>query len=184
MRVCERENFGLSLSTRLQLRKTRLFWRDHFGLRWFTVWTLALIIYLAVGLQPADAKDYNFAGQLSIPAIGLQSDVAELKLESGGLSTPETIVGSYSKSLNKTLLIGHSTGIFSELHALKVGDFIQLNGEDYRVVSIQNLSKSQINMQKLLKAEEKETLVLMTCAGIVFSNGDATERLIIIAQKS
>jgi sortase (surface protein transpeptidase) len=39
-------------------------------------------------------------------------------------------------------------------------------------------------MKELLKAEDTDTLVLMTCAGELMSNNDATHRLIVTAKKS
>ncbi len=41
--------------------------------------------------------------------------------------------------------------------------------------------KSMISMSELLKADDKETIVIMTCAGESLENGDATHRLIVTA---
>ena len=181
MRVCVRENFGLPLGTRIKLRRMRLFWRDSFGLKWFTLWAAAFLIYLIIGLQPVEAKNYHIVGQLTIPSIGLTSDVAELTLEDGNLATPDSLVGGFYSAAHKTLLIGHSTGIFSELHALKTGDALKYDDQAYTVVSTEILPKTAVDMRKILQAEANDTLILMTCAGTLLSNGDATERLIVTA---
>ncbi len=175
--------FELPLSLRIKLRKLRLLWRESFGLKWLAAWAVALIIYLAVGLQPAEAINYQIAGQLSIPAAGLTAAVTELKLENGELRTPDALVGSYQRHPNKTLLIGHSTGVFAQLKMVQAGEQIVYNGTIYNIYSKEIVAKSEVDMRELLKSEEKETLVLMTCAGELLNGGDATERLIVKAVK-
>ena len=139
------------------------------------------IIYMAIGLQPAEATNYNISTSLSIPAIGLESGVAELGLRDGRLDTPATIVGSYTKAKNKTLLVGHSTTVFVDLDRLRLGDAIYYNNEEYRAVEIQRIPKAQIHMNEVLAPREKETLVIMTCAGELYRNGDASHRLMVVA---
>mgnify|MGYP003312839861 CR=1 FL=1 len=41
--------------------------------------------------------------------------------------------------------------------------------------------KSMINMAEILQEEDKDTLVLMTCAGEDLGNGDSTHRLLVTA---
>ena len=140
---------------------------------------LAFIIY---GLMPAKAVEaYDIEGEVVIPSIGLTSDVTKVELTAEGLETPDTIVGSYSRNQNKTLLFGHSTTVFTDLKKVKLGDYIEYGGNNYEVRAIDMLAKSKINMDKLLKAEDKDTLVIMTCAGTLLDGGDATHRLIITA---
>ena len=86
-----------------------------------------------------------------------------------------------NKNENKTLLIGHSTTVFSELNRVQLKDKIIYDGRDYLVNKIETWKKELINMGRLLKAEEKDTIVLMTCAGELLGEGDATHRLIITA---
>ena len=142
---------------------------------------LITVIYFAVGLSPAEATNYEITSQLSIPSIGLTSDVTRLKLENKRLETPDTIVGSYSQADNKTLLIGHSTTVFMELDNIKSGDEITYEQKKYRVVNIEVLAKAEISMNKILKPAEKDTVIIMTCAGELYDGGDASHRLIIEA---
>ena len=151
---------------------------------WFTVFTVAvIIIYIVTGLQSAEAVNYQISTVLSIPAIGLKSDVTELSLNGRQLDTPDTIEGSYSQAENKTLLIGHSTTAFTKLHLAKLGDTIYYNDGAYRAVEILKLPRGQISMTKVLAGAEEETLILMTCAGALYNDGDASHRLMVIATK-
>lgn len=144
-------------------------------------YVLVAAIYLVVGLQPANAEGYEIASQISIPEIGLESDVAAVELAGKDLSTPELIVGSFAGAKNKTLLLGHSTTVFRELWKLRRGDEIIYDGRKYEVAKIEFLRKGQVRMSRILKDEAKETLVLMTCAGELLDGGDATHRLVLTA---
>lgn len=160
----------------MELRK-HLNWRGIF----VGLYVLAFGIYIAIGLQPAEASDYVISGTLSIPKLSLTSEVTDLTLENGQLNTPDTIVGSYTRAPHKTLLIGHSTTVFRELDKVEPGDDIYYNDKIYRVIKREVLAKPDISMGKLLRREEEDTLVIMTCAGELKENGDATHRLIITA---
>ena len=140
-----------------------------------------LAMYLVVGLQPAEATNYEIATELSIPSIGLDSDVTILQVEERELKTPETIVGSYGRARNKTLLIGHSTTVFQDLEEVKLGDVIMYDDAPYKVFAIELVEKAEINMNEILAPADEETLVLMTCAGTLLDGGDATHRLIVTA---
>lgn len=141
-----------------------------------------LFVYLVIGLQPAaDAKLLPVYTNINIPSIKLESDVTELKLEGPGLSTPDYIVGSFSKEKNKTLLIGHSSTVFKNLFFVKMNDVILFNGKSYIVNEIKIDAKDDIDMDSLLSEEEIDSLVLMTCAGDSLGSGDYTHRLIIKA---
>ena len=145
------------------------------------LYAVLLAIYIIVGLQPVGAAELEVAAEVSIPAINLTSDVTNLELNGNKLDTPGTIVGSYSQAENKTLLIGHSTTVFRDLDKVKVGDEIDYDGKVYKVLKSETLEKSEIDMRKLLKAADEDTLVIMTCAGELLDGGDATHRLIITA---
>lgn len=160
----------------MELRK-HIYFRNMFLIMYF----LSVIVYVVIGLQPAEAHDYTVSGSLSIPSIGLSSDVTTLELNNRRLDTPDTIVGSYSRVSNKTLLIGHSTTVFSDLNRVKKGDEIFYNNKTYRVDDIAVLAREDISMVDLLEHEEKDTLVVMTCAGKLLGEGKATHRLIITA---
>ena len=141
---------------------------------------IVTVIYFAVGLSPARAAIYDTSGTVEIPSIGLNSDVTTLSLTSEGLQTPDTIVGSYTRG-NKTLLIGHSTTVFQDLDDVKLGDIIYYNGEKYKVSTISVARKEDIIMSELLRPDEQESLVVMTCAGTLLEHGDATHRLMLDA---
>ncbi|MBR3246485.1 class F sortase [Candidatus Saccharibacteria bacterium] len=146
------------------------------------LYILAFLVYVIYGLQPADAVDsYDVSGNIRIPSIGLNSDVTTIGLEHGELRTPDTIVGSYSRNPNKTLLIGHASTVFENLHDIRLGDKVGFNGEEYTVKSINLSVKEDIDMLELLSNSPKDTIVLMTCAGDTLEGGDATFRLIVTA---
>ena len=145
------------------------------------LYVLAFLVYIIIGLNTVAAVQYEVSGQLTIPSIDLYSDVTNLEYNGQKLETPDTIVGSYSQAKNKTLLIGHSTTVFSNLNQIELGASIEYNGQAYRVIAIDMMPKDEISMQKLLTGAEHDTIVVMTCAGELFDNGDATHRLIITA---
>ena len=157
--------------------------RKHLDYRkiFIALFCLVFVAYFVYGLAPAEAANYNISGKVEIPAIGLSSDIAKVDLIDGRLSVPDEIVGDYSPHRNATFLFGHSTTVFSELNIVKLGDEVLYNGTTYRVVARDMISKQLINMNKLLTEKEKDTLILMTCAGTLLDNGDATHRLIITA---
>lgn len=140
-------------------------------------------MYMILGLKPAEARHYEISGELSIPSIGLVSDVTALQLENRRLDTPDTIVGSYSEDISKILLIGHSTTVFENLHNIKLEESIEYNNNTYRVVKTETLPKAKINMGSLLSPADIQTLVIMTCAGNPVGEKDATHRLIVTAVK-
>lgn len=145
------------------------------------LYVVFLIIYVAIGLRPAEATKYEIDSKLDIPSIGLMSDVTRLTLTGGKLESPNEIVGSYSTSNNKILLIGHSTTVFQNLNQIELNDTIYYDHQNYKVTNIEVKEKSAIHMGEILNAEDNKTIVLMTCAGTLFQNGDATHRLIITA---
>ena len=159
--------------------------KRHLNLRYIFVglYVILFVAYIVVGLQPAGATQYEISAELSIPGIELESDVTKLALHDGRLDTPDTIVGSYARYEDKTLLIGHSTTVFEHLSDVQIGDEITYDNVNYYVVSRYVQAKQDISMHKLLASEDSETLVLMTCAGELLGNGDATHRLIITAVK-
>lgn len=141
-----------------------------------------LLVYLLIGLTPARAAEYEAATEMRISKIGLVTDVVPMQIERGVLTTPDSVVGSYSRALNKTFLVGHSSDVFSGLELVEVGDEIVYDLVSYTVKKVEVLKKSEINMDLLLLPEYKDTIVVMTCAGEMLSGGDATHRLIITAE--
>ena len=147
-----------------------------------TTYFVALGIYLLVGLMPVQAASYEAVTVIEIPTVGIVSDVTMMEYAGRKLATPDNIVGAYSRNFNKTFLVGHSTGVFSNLSKVNVGDIIIYDLVKYAVSKIELLEKSEISMEKLLASEENDTIVLMTCAGELLDGGDATHRLIISAE--
>ena len=143
------------------------------------VFTFCILKYF----QPAEAIQYNVSGTLNIPSIGLSSGVTKIELKDGKLDTPSTIVGSYSRHKNTTLLIAHSNTAFSDLTNIVIGDTIDFSGNTYNIYKSQIIEKSTINMKELLSENEKDTIILMTCFGRMYPDGDASHRLIIFASR-
>ena len=148
------------------------------------LYAIFCILYLSIGVQTAEASDSMITGRLEIPAISLDSVVTTLTLEDNRLSTPERIVGAFSIHTNKTLLIAHSVTAFEHLDQLKIGDKLTYNDVSYVVTSLETKAKSDISMSEILESAPKETLVLMTCAGKLLPDGDATHRLLVTARIS
>ena len=141
-------------------------------------------IYFIIGFQPAaEARSYEISSSLNIPSINLNTAVTEISINSGKLETPIDLVGSYSINANKTLIIGHASGIFKNLEEVKVGDEIAYNNEIYRVISSEVFEKSAVNMERILENTKRPVLKIMTCAGDLYQNGDASHRLILTAIK-
>ena len=160
----------------MELRKHLSFKKIFIG-----VYFLAFAIYLIIGLQPAEATHYEISAELAIPSINLTTDVTTLALEDYKLNTPDTIAGSYTRAENKTLLIGHSTTVFQNLDQVEVGDYVNYNDKTYQVDKIELMEKATIDMDEILATTQKDTIVIMTCAGTLLDGGDATHRLIITA---
>lgn len=147
------------------------------------LYVLSFLIYIVVGLQPVGATNYIIDTKLLIPSISLESDVTKLQLEKNGLNTPDEIVGSFSAEKNKTLLIGHSSTVFSRLNEVNVGDVVRYHEKDYSIIDKVILDKQDIFMTDLLESTKTNTLVIMTCAGEMLENGDATQRLLLYAEE-
>lgn len=143
------------------------------------LYLFAFFIYFIIGLQPADAIYQRVDSSLEIPKINLVSDVTRLQLENGELITPDSIVGSFSRNPHKTLLIGHSTSVFKELHKLNLRDVFKYKNQVYRISRIDMVLKNDISMSELLSTSERDTVIIMTCAGKDLGAGDSTHRLIL-----
>lgn len=150
---------------------------------WLSVCAVVFLAWLIIGLTPADAADYQIEGTLEIPEINLSSDVAVITPEDGELPTPASLVGSYQANERTTLLYGHASGVFANLDHLTIGTKFSYDGTDYIITDKETLPKEHIDMSTLLAAHSTKRLILMTCAGTQFANGDATERLILTAQE-
>lgn len=138
--------------------------------------------YLFFGIHAVNASGEEIGGSLLIPAAQVNTDVVSLKLGADGLDTPDYLAGSFSIHDNKTLLIGHSTTVFRELDSLKPLDKIYYNSQEYYVSDVSVMKKDDIQMNAVLAEANEPTLVLMTCAGEIYEDGDASHRLIITAR--
>lgn len=159
--------------------------RKEFNLRiFFTgLYIIFFATYFIVGLQPVEAVTYEISAELSIPSIDLYSDVTSLRLKERKLETPDEIVGSFRGGDHKTLLIGHSSSVFKNLNKVQLNEVIIYDEDSYVVKDIYIIPKDELYMADLLKAEEEDTIVIMTCAGEDLGDGDATHRLIVTAKK-
>ena len=149
-----------------------------------SVYAVFLAVYIIVGLQPVSATSTTqIISTLSIPSIDLEANVTKLTLKDKELQIPDDIVGEFHTSKKNHLLLGHSTTIFKNLENLDVGDTIYY-GDNRYIVSTEGIKdKDQVNMKELLKNTGAEKITLMTCAGELLENQDATRRLIITAEK-
>lgn len=149
------------------------------------LYVLAFLIYIIYGLQPVGAAiEYEVSSNLNIPSIGLETGVTELHLKDGELEVPDSIAGSYTEEANTTLLVGHSTTVFTDLNRIRLRDTISYDGKDYHVTNIDYLNKADVDMDAILEGSDAERLVIMTCAGELLVNHDATHRLIVTAVKN
>lgn len=154
--------------------------RKLYGKILFTaIYCLALITYIAIGFKPsADAAADN---RLFIPAISLQTPVKTVTKNGNKLDVPDEIAGVYNEKHNKTLIIGHATTVFKNLHELHPGNTFTFDQEEYTITEMVTVPKSSINMSDLLSAADEPTIIIMTCAGTPVSNTDTTHRLLITA---
>lgn len=167
---------------RLGVRRGLANLRQRPAMAWFMLWTVAFLVYLGIGLTPAEAKNYQIIGNLTIPSAGISTEVAQLTIEDRQLNTPDEIAGAYREQA-ATLLIGHRSGVFANLTNLNENDIIEYSGEVFAVQRHEVRAKERISMGSLLNSGDEGTLILMTCAGEALANGDATERLIVTAQR-
>ena len=157
----------------------------------FATYFVAGFAFITIGLQPVKDSAAVYAVEteaatslLTIDDINLYAPVKTVTLNDKTLEVPDQIAGAYSVHENKTLIMGHSSTIFKDLKNTTTGMKITYNGKIYTIMGIEEKLKQDISMQDILKAEEKDTLILMTCSGekIAGSASDHTHRLIITAE--
>ena len=142
---------------------------------------VCFVLFCYIFIRPAVASEYKIDSYLIIPKIDLSSGVTTLSMQNGKLDTPDDIIGSYSITSSKTLLIGHSTTVFDNLHNSNIGDVILYDKNSYTITSKSIMPKNEINMSKILESSARKTIILMTCAGELYEGGDASHRLIVSA---
>jgi sortase (surface protein transpeptidase) len=137
---------------------------------------------------------------IHIPKISLTSPLTSVGFKSGTHqpATPDHTVGYFNLTAapgtsGTTFLLGHSPGIFSNLHLLTAGDTFTIATETsattYRVIAaeISPLSDSNIMSRALRphpQATSSSTLNLMTCIGTYDpAQSTYTSRLIVYTEK-
>lgn len=157
--------------------------KKHFDIKvlLLSVYVFGFLAYLVYGLLPVEASSYAVDSHLVIPSIALSSTVTKVEIVDGSLPTPDTIVGSYTGGKNKTFLFGHSSTVFSDLDKVRIGDELIFGDVVYVVTAYDVYKKSDVDMSQILASSERDSLVLMTCAGEDYGNGDSSHRLVINA---
>ncbi len=149
------------------------------------VYAVFLAAYIIIGLQPVSATSTQQSfTSLVIPSIDLNTEVAKIHLKDGRLTIPDEIAGEFHTSRKNHLLLGHSTTVFRDLGNIKIGDKIYYSDNQYIVSSQKIIEKSDISMKDILRSDGSNKITLMTCAGELLDNQDATKRLIITAEKA
>lgn len=144
---------------------------------------IMLPIYLYIGLQPnLDLKALSYP-TLEISDIKLETPVAPIELIDRRLEAPDTIAGIYIPSEHKRFIIGHSSTVFKNLYRLRAHAEFTYDEVRYRVTEISTIRKADVDMNSILAPTEKDTIIIMTCAGEPLPNQDATHRLVITAER-
>lgn len=137
-------------------------------------------LFIIIGCQPTATDAVNYP-ELSIASIDLDSPVEPITPVERKLEAPTSIAGAYSQNNNKTLIIGHSTTVFQNLHNVKIGEELTYGNRIYQIINTEVVLKQDVNMKEILKGANRDTLIIMTCAGELLQNQDATHRLLVTA---
>ncbi len=157
----------------------------------FAAYAIFAFAFITIGLQPIRSAEVAYADEsavadatITIDAIGLDAPVMQSAINENTLSVPEQIAASYSTTQTKTLIFGHSSTVFKDLHQVSMGDEIVYRNQTYHVINTKEQRKDEISMSEILAPTKTPTIILMTCSGdlIPGSNGDHTHRLIITAE--
>ncbi|MBQ2638683.1 sortase [Candidatus Saccharibacteria bacterium] len=149
-----------------------------FGIIYFLV-AAGLTTYFFVP-KPVDASSDE---RLFIPSIGLVARVENIERQGNTLKSPDYIAGAYFATAHKTVIIGHSSTIFKDLHNIKISDKFNFDNKSYIVKKIEILEKSVIDMNEIVSETEENTLVLMTCYGESLGGQDFSHRFIVTAKE-
>ena len=173
-------------------KSSRFFGGKKLYLSIFALYFIGAFTFVTIGLQPVNSPEAVYASEsesatstLEIPSIKLSAPVKPTSIRGADIVVPEQIAGSFLMHHNKTLIIGHSSTIFRDLKLLEVGDIFSYDNSEYKITTIEEKAKSDIDMSKILQPEAEPTIILMTCSGEAIPNtdGDHTHRLIIVAKK-
>ncbi len=117
---------------------------------------------------------------LRIPAIGVETPVVSLTMTPERALVPPSdpsLVGWWSEGAGpgdgegSVVIVGHSVstggGVFDDIDELKSGDRIQIEHLDYRVQSVEVMSKPDLarRAEEIFDQSVPERLVLVTCEG-------------------
>lgn len=194
-RLNRSNNYGTSVYQGLALRpqanrrhktnKINPFNWSHRAVRTFVVAFFAIVmpVYAYIGMQPVSSIEAAHYPKLTIGSIDLDTPVAALEMVDHQLIAPAKIAGSYHPYDHKTLIIGHSSTVFTELSQVSLGDVISYADNTYQIDQIETVAKSEIDMSTILAPADTDTLILMTCAGEPLPDQDATHRLIVTAHR-
>ena len=149
-----------------------------FGVIYFCI-VAGLTAYFFIP-KPVDASSDE---RLFIPSIGLVARVQNIEREENSLKAPDYAVGAYRATIHKTVLIGHSSTVFENLHNIKLKDKFKFDEKNYVVQKIEILEKTMIDMNEIVAETEENTVVLMTCYGEQLSGQDFSHRLIVTAKE-
>ena len=149
-----------------------------FGVLYFMV-IAGLTAYFFIP-KPVDASSDE---RLFIPSVGLVARVKDIEREGNTLKAPDYIAGAYKATSHKTVIIGHSSTIFENLHNIKLKDHFRFDDKDYVVSKIEILEKKLIDMNEVVAETEENTLVLMTCYGEPLGGQDFSHRFIVTAEE-
>ena len=138
----------------------------------------------SVGTSTSSSAVTPTAGaNLVIPSLGIATSVSASNLSNHELSVPSSSVSYYG-----TLLMGHSSGVFTNLPRAGVGQEITYNGRTYVIDSVRANLPVSSDRQKVgnysmyvLTNLGANRIVLMTCAGSYQAGFGYTHRTLVFA---
>ena len=157
-----------------------------------SIYFIAGFAFILIGLQPSKSATSVYAKEaaeatatLEMPTINLKAPVTEVSLIGKDLEVPEQIAGAYSINKNKTLIIGHSSTIFTNLQNVQIGQSFTYKSTTFIIKSIVEKKKEDVSMKDILSSASTPTVIIMTCSGDTIPNtdGDHTHRLIVTAEQ-
>ncbi len=156
--------------------------RAKYGIFAGILYFAAVAGFIAYVFMPKTA-DASSEERLYIPSIGLIARVKNIERQGNQLIAPDTIAGAYQPTNHKTVIIGHSSTVFSNLSNAKDGEVITFDDHNYRISEIKILEKRLIDMDEIVSETSVNTVILMTCYGEPLGGQDYTHRLIITAEE-
>ena len=156
--------------------------RPKFGLIFGILYFLAAAGLTAYFFVPKQA-DASSDERLFMPSIGLIARVTDIERDGNTLKAPDYIAGAYHATNHKTVLIGHSSTIFNNLHNIKIKDTFTFDQKTYTVIKTEILEKAMIDMGEIVAETDENTIILMTCYGEPLGGQDFSHRFIVTAKE-